>query len=175
MATVSGIVCFMPRKWGLFMDEYQRNFWKLAVAMGFESNFMVLTGDVDQGRDPRGSRTASADVAIYNQINLAGSDEDPLRLPFGMLPNWLFKSSTIQRCYMVESFRLGPTNVALTQAMFPGRHDKMKSVRGEVGVSNDSLVLLTLFDLIGSIIPGLRKLCSLLLFVIMSYNLLLWK
>ena len=82
MATVNGIVCDAKTKWGLFMDEYQRNFWKLDVAMGFESNFMVLTGDVDQGRDPRGSRTASADVAIYNQINLAGSDEDPLRLPF---------------------------------------------------------------------------------------------
>ena len=54
------------QKWGLLVDEYQRCFWKLAIAMGIGSIFMVLTGDVDQGRDPRGSRTASADAAAQS-------------------------------------------------------------------------------------------------------------
>lgn len=64
-------------------------FWKLGVAMSVGSNFTILTGDVDQGRDPRDSRTAQADSAGDIQTNLAGSQEDPLRLPWVMLPNWL--------------------------------------------------------------------------------------
>ena len=42
---------------------------------------------------------------------------------------------------MNESFRLGPTNIDLIQAMFPGRHDQMVSARKQVSDIDDSLVL----------------------------------
>ena len=61
-----------------------------------------------------------------------------------MVPNWLLSAPDIQRSPLSESFRLGPTNVALLQKMFPKRHDQMVSVRGACGCPDDSLVLLTL-------------------------------
>jgi hypothetical protein len=63
-----------------------------------------------------------------------------------MFPHWLEQSSTIQRVYLNESFRLGPTNVELVKAMFLGRHEDMVSARKKHGDSNDSLVLMTSFS-----------------------------
>ena len=70
-------------------------------------------------------------------------DSDELHGAWSNAANWIALSKMPQTCPLSESFRLGPTGVAMLQRMFPGRHDDMVSARGALGGPEDCLVLLT--------------------------------
>ena len=76
-----------PSRWGLILDEYQRIFWKLGVAISINALFMIATGDIHQARDARGSRFSQEDLSESASVNIAGVMEDPLRMPFSILPS----------------------------------------------------------------------------------------
>jgi len=144
----SELLCDTSVTWGVLVDEEQRFFWKLLLATVLGCSFVVCTGDTHQGRDPRGARTPKLVVDDGEAIGSVKSlcRDDPLRLPFKMVPSWFKGAPDVQQAPMNESFRLGGTNVALIKYMFPGRHDDMVSTRGQPGDPRDSLVLLTLFS-----------------------------
>jgi len=121
---LSAILDDETTQWGLFIDEYQKIFWKLGVALSLGCSFVCLTGDVHQERAPRGTPHDRRDLAPTTR-----SSDDPVKLPWSMLPNWLGDSETLQRTTLAESFRLGPLSVQALQDMFPGRHDEMVSAQ----------------------------------------------
>ncbi|CAK0871487.1 unnamed protein product [Prorocentrum cordatum] len=142
---LSGLLEDRGIAWALFADEMQRYSWKMVGAMGTGCSMAILTGDVDQARDPRGPRAPQGSTGSRKELaTLRGGrvDSDELRGAWSSAANWIPLGKAAQTCKLAESFRLGAAGVALLQCMFPGRHSHMVSARGVRGGPEDCLVLL---------------------------------